>query len=307
MEYKIDYKLPGKEDLKGYAKDTLTLIGQNKWLSLKLVVFAIVGSAVIGSIIKAPLIFGYEITISKYSPEFLFFVYQSVSEILGVLFNCVPFWLILFYTGFRLMENQNGVIIPSGFVIKKQIHLLKHFWSSGLILILSGFLLIFLGITTVFPESKIIKEVGDSGLSETILSLIFSLSSESMIFGNGFYWFSFIHIAIFSALLFGTEFTPNLAYTIQNLFTPKFSMSKRFLLLFIFAGLDIFIQLVSHILLLVFDGVHGFIIATLFRSMCYLFIAGILYCYCVDNIEGRKLKKKVKVEKFSGSVAPSLS
>lgn len=304
MQYKIDYDFPTKEELKQYLKDALVLVSQNKWLSLKLVVASIFSASIVGAIMIAPLFIGISLIKTGYSPEFLNFFYEGISGFFQVLLTTVPFWIILFFTGFRLMENRQSNISIQ-YLLKTHFSLIRHFWSKGImLLILAGVIAISALFGTGVPEANDIYK--DSDTIELLSAIAFSLVGEGMQLGVGFYWFPFIHVMIFSALLFGKEATPNLVFILQMLFLPKVSTTKKIIYFISFVLVDALVQTISYVITLLVPGEYGHLAGMMFSGLYYLMVAGIFYCFCVDKIEGRKLKKKVKEETFSGSMAPSL-
>lgn len=305
MEYRVDHELPTKDELKSYSKDTIDLMRQNIWLCIKLIVGGIIATSLVGLLITLPSAWGVYSLQEGISPDFLFFFYRGSTDFLRLVFSCVPLWLILYYTGFKLMESRK-VVVPSGYVIRKQFIFLKHFWTGGILVACFAAFIILAGLMTTPPDfAESSKESVDRSQFTMASMIIYHFMDRGMELGIGFYWFPFIHIMIFSALLFGKESTPTISFTLKNLFFPKVPLNTRLFLFFIFVVVDLVESLLSLAIVTVLPDDFGYVVAVIFRALFFLFVAGILYCYCVDKIEGRKLKKKVKVESFSGNEMPS--
>lgn len=303
MEYKIDHDLPTKGELIQYSKDTLTLMRQNIWLVIKLIVSGLLFSSVIGAIVMSADVLGLYLSKTGASPDFVFFFYRGFSDVLGLVFTSVPLWLILFYTGFKLME-KGMFTIPVGYVIKTQLSFIKYFWTNGFFLFCMAVMLFICGLFVYGPpDMESSKESASSSLPYLISGTIYMLSGEGMQMGLGFYWFSFIHVMIFSALLFGKELIPNIPFTMRNLY-HHIPLNKRMTLFFSFIMIDVIKLVGCNLIIALVPAPYNFGIATLVSGFYYLFISGVLYCYCVDKIEGRKLTVKVKESIFDRAAIP---
>lgn len=309
MNIKIHYEAIDRDDLKRYAKDSLTLIRQNWWLSIKLIVFAFLFSCLTGALVVLPDYQGHLLSSTEMGP-IIAPLFDAISESIAGIFSAAPFWMILFFTGFRIMENK-GVLIPVRQVISLFFRVARHFWTSLFIAcIFAGILFIsYLGYfltPDMAPGSANESSAADTmTLFHAVSLFVVNLSSETFMFGLVGYWFSFLPLLIYQFLLFGKESVPTLGVAYRHATSAPVMAARALRVTFLFMLCDIAIITISLLSKVIIPGGIGVIVSMGLKGFFYLFVAGILYAYCVDKIEDRSLKKKVKEEAFSPDQAPS--
>lgn len=310
MELKLHYEPVSKDDLKRYAKDTLALMKQNWWLTIKLVVLGTLTSAAIGLAILSPGLIQSSLMESGGSGFVSNVLYETLSDLLWVALSLCPFWMILFFTGFRLMENRQP-LIPIFYVIRRNVGLMKSFWTRGFALLLTAFILL---LNVLFIGMEDPSDSGSSfspGLMDAlgtngVLALDFFIyASKGLSFGLGLYWFAFAPLLIYQGLLHGDAAVPSVADAIGTVHATEKSPFARITLFLAFAIADATITLLLTAMAMLVGGAMGFIAMALVRGLIYVFVAGMFYNYFVDKIEGRKITKKVTENALSGHEAPS--
>lgn len=307
MELKLRYEPVSKEELVGYAKDTLTLMRQNLWLTLKLAILGMLAAFAVGFLIYSPDLILSQLSWGGYQNPIILALYETFSDCLWVLFTIAPFWLLLFFTGFRLMENGQSSI-PFWRVVGWNLGIIKAFWSLGFSLIVFAILLF---INFMFLENQ---EQGSDSYSKLLESLtpngetalwFYSLASKSMAFGLGIYWFSFVPLLMYQALLHGSHILPPINKASTMAIMGEGSPWRRLSVFMLFIIVDTTVSVALTAIAFYFTSTAGFIAVAFLRGLVYVFIAGVLYNYCVDKIEGRKVKKKVTESVLSGREAPN--
>lgn len=306
MELKLHYEPVSKQDIVQYSKDTLTLMRQNISITFMLVFLGMFSSFIVGLLILGPEMAFYYFSVEGQRSAVVFAIYSTISDAVWVLLTIAPFWIIFFFTGFRMME-KNTPSLPFFQVIKWNVGIIRSLWSVGFFLSIIAILFVINFIFLEDPESNQAydKLKTELGYHASLALSFFSVASKGLAFGLGIYWFSFIPLLIYQGLLYGNHVIPRISQAAMMVVRSEETPWRRLSVFVIFMIIDLLVSVVLSVIYLMFKNIESIIAVIFLRGLAYVFIAGVLYNYCVDKIEGRKVEKKVKESVLSGKEVPN--